>query len=125
EVLEAAFEAGINYLDSAEMYQNEERLGRLLTQARNTPDDLVIASKFGRDDFTGPGYRASVERSLEQLGIEKLPLMLIHDPRTREHMDVVLGKGGALEEFRKMQDEGILGAIGVATGTLEPLRLAV
>lgn len=125
EVLEAAFAAGINYLDSAEMYQNEERLGRLLRQARNTPADLVVASKFGRTEFTGAGYRASVERSLEQLGLERLPLMLIHDPRTKEHMDIVLGKGGALEEFRKMQDEGILGAIGVATGTLEPLRLAV
>jgi Predicted oxidoreductases (related to aryl-alcohol dehydrogenases) len=125
DVLEAAFAAGINYLDSAEMYQNEERLGRLLTQVSNVPDDLVIASKFGRDDFTGDSFRRSVERSLRELSLEKLPLMLIHDPRGEEDMAVVLGKGGALEALRKMQDEGIVGSIGVATGTLPPLQQAV
>lgn len=125
EVLEAAFAAGINYLDSAEMYQNEERLGRLLAQVSNRPGDLVIASKYGRDDFTGDGFRRSVERSLTELGLDKLPLMLIHDPRGAEDMAVVFGPGGALEALRAMQDEGIVGSIGVATGTLPPLRQAV
>lgn len=125
DVLEAAFAAGINYLDSAEMYQNEERLGRLLTQVSNVPDDLVIASKFGRDDFTGASFRKSVERSLTELNLSRLPLMLIHDPRGEEDMAVVLGKGGALEELRKLQDEGLVGAIGVATGTIAPLHQAV
>ncbi len=125
EVLEATFASGINYLDSAEMYQNEERLGRLLKQVSNVPDDLVIASKFGRDDFTGDSFRKSVERSLDELGLDKLPLMLIHDPRGEEDMAVVFGKGGALEALRKMQDEGMVDAIGVATGTLPPLHQAV
>ena len=125
EVLEASFAAGINYLDSAEMYQNEERLGRLLTQVPNVPDDLVIASKFGRDDFTGDSFRRSVERSLTELNLAKLPLMLIHDPRGDDDMAVALGKGGAVEALRKLQDEGLVGAIGVATGTLRPLQIAV
>ena len=125
DVLEASFAAGINYLDSAEMYQNEERLGRLLTQVSNVPSDLVIASKFGRDDFTGDSFRRSVERSLRELNLEKLPLMLIHDPRGEEDMAVALGKGGAVEALRKLQDEGLVGAIGVATGTLPPLQQAV
>jgi len=125
EVLEAAFDAGINYLDSAEMYQNEERLGRLLRQVRNRPADLVIASKYGRDDFSGDGFRRSVERSLQELGLDSLPLMLIHDPRGEDDMAVVFGRGGALESLRRMQDEGIVGSIGVATGTLPPLRQAV
>jgi len=125
EVFEAAFDAGINYLDSADMYKNEERMGRLLKQVRNVPDDLVIASKYGRDDFTGDGFRRSVERSLKELDIPKLPLMMIHDPRNADDMGVVFGKGGALEALRKMQDEGLVGAIGVATGTLPPLQQAV
>jgi D-threo-aldose 1-dehydrogenase len=125
EVLEAAFAAGINYLDSAEMYQNEERLGRLLAQVSNVPDDLIIASKFGRGGFTGDAFRASVEQSLKDLNLETIPLMFIHDPRGEEDMAVVFGKGGALESLRKMQDEGMIGAIGVATGTLAPLRQAV
>jgi D-threo-aldose 1-dehydrogenase len=125
DVLEAAFDAGITYLDSAEMYQNEARLGRLLAQVRNKPADLVLASKYGRTDFTGDGFRRSVERSLEELSIDRLPLMLIHDPRNADDMAVVFGEGGALEALRAMQDEGMIGAIGVATGTLPPLQQAV
>src|SRR3977135_3540108 len=41
-VLRAAFGAGIRYLDTAESYANEERLGRLLPEA-GAPPDLVIA----------------------------------------------------------------------------------
>jgi D-threo-aldose 1-dehydrogenase len=37
----------------------------------------------------------------------------------------VLGKGGALEALRRLQSEGLLGYIGMATGTLRPLQQAV
>src|SRR5689334_6217152 len=46
-VLRAAFDAGIRYLDTAESYANEERLGRLLPEA-GAPPDLVVATKSGR-----------------------------------------------------------------------------
>lgn len=125
-VLEAAFEAGISYLDSADMYENEERLGRLLSQVRNVPQDLLIATKYGHGKpFTADGVRASVERSLAALDVERIPLMMLHDPRNDEDMDIVLAPGGALEGLRRLQDEGLVGAIGVATGTMRPLERAV
>jgi D-threo-aldose 1-dehydrogenase len=125
-VLEAAFDAGITYLDSADMYENEERLGRLLTQVRNVPDDLLIATKYGHGKpFTADGVRASVEQSLAALSLETIPLMMLHDPRDDDDMDVVLAPGGALEGLRRLQDEGLVGAIGVATGTMRPLERAV
>jgi len=46
-VLRAAFSAGLRYLDTAESYENEERLGRLLPVG-GAPPDLVIATKSGR-----------------------------------------------------------------------------
>lgn len=124
-VLRAAFAAGIRFIDSAEVYDNEDKLARLLKEA-DAPDDTVIATKFGHGKgFTGARFRESVERSLTDLRLDRIPLMMVHDPRDDDDMAVVLGKGGALEELRKMQDEGIVGAIGVATGTYGPLRTAV
>ena len=124
-VLQAAFAAGLNFFDSAEVYANEERLGRLLKQV-DVPDDLVIATKFGHGKgFTADQFKASVEQSLRDLELEKIELMMIHDPRNAEDMDVVLGKGGALEALRALQDQGLVGSTGVATGTLTPLKLAV
>ncbi len=125
-VLEAAFDAGITYLDSADMYENEDRLGRLLRQVRNRPDDLLIATKYGHGKpFTAEGVRAAVEQSLAALDLDTIPLMMLHDPRNDDDMDVILGTGGAHEGLRTMQDEGLVGAIGVATGTMAPLERAV
>ncbi|GAA1466305.1 aldo/keto reductase [Microbacterium thalassium] len=125
-VLEAAFAAGITYLDSADMYENEERLGKLLTEVPNVPDDLLIATKYGHGKpFTADGVRRSVEQSLAALSLERIPLMMLHDPRNDEDMAQVYGAGGALAGLRALQDEGLVGAIGVATGTMAPLQSAV
>ena len=125
-VLEAAFEAGITYLDSADMYENEDRLGRLLKEVRNVPDDLLIATKYGHGKpFTADGVRAAVEKSLAALSIPRIPLMLLHDPRDDDDMAEIYGGGGALEGLRALQSEGLIGKIGVATGTMAPLHSAV
>ena len=125
DVLRLSFEAGVRFLDSAEVYNNEAKLARLLKDI-DVPDDLTIATKFGHGKgFTGELFRRSVEDSLTDLELDKIELMMIHDPRNTDDMAVVMGPGGALEELRKMQDEGIVGGIGVATGTYLPLRMAV
>lgn len=125
DILRASFAAGITYLDSAEAYDNEERLGAWLDEA-GRPDDLVISTKFGHGrGFTGDLFRQSVEDSLKNLRIDSIPLMMVHDPRNDDDMDVVLGKGGAVEALRRCQDEGLVGYIGIATGTYGPLRRAV
>src|SRR3954471_14742165 len=112
-VLQTAFAAGINFFDSAEVYANEERLGRLLKHV-DTPDDLVVATKFGHGKgFSADQFKASVEASLQDLDVDKIELMMIHDPRNEEDIDTVLGKGGALEALRKLQDEGVVGYTGV------------
>jgi D-threo-aldose 1-dehydrogenase len=128
-VMRAAFDAGIRYLDTAESYANEARLGRLLPQA-NAPKDLLIATKSGRsgkikEGFTADHFRRSAENSLRDLRLDRLPLLLIHDPRDEDDMAEVLGPGGALEGLRKLQSEGLVQYIGIATGTIGPLWKAV
>jgi D-threo-aldose 1-dehydrogenase len=123
-VLQATFAAGINFFDSAEAYANEERLGQLLKHV-DVPDDLVVATKFGHGKgFSAEQFKRSTEQSLKDLGFEKIDLMMIHDPRSQEDMDTILSKGGALEALRALQDQGLVGSLGVATGTVTPLKLA-
>jgi D-threo-aldose 1-dehydrogenase len=125
ELLRAAFRAGIRFINTAEAYENEAALGRLLPQA-DPPADLLIATTFGHGKgFTADQFRDSAERSLRELRLEKLPLMFVHDPRTADDMRFIMGPGGALEGLRKLQSEGLVGFIGVATGTLLPLQIAV
>jgi D-threo-aldose 1-dehydrogenase len=124
-LLRAAFQAGIRFINTAESYANEALLGRLLPEA-GAPPDLLIATTFGHGKgFSADQFRQSAERSLRELRLEQLPIMFVHDPRTEADMRVVLGPGGALDGMRRLQSEGLLQFVGVATGTLTPLRITV
>lgn len=85
-------EKGINFFDTADVYNNgksEEILGRLI---RNSRDEVVLASKVhfptGKDiNASGLSRRhimLAVEASLKRLGTDRLDLYFLHsyDPRT-------------------------------------------
>jgi aryl-alcohol dehydrogenase-like predicted oxidoreductase len=92
-VVDAAIEAGITLLDTADIYGNgggsEELLGQVLAGRR---DQVVLASKFGFQKFDmgygtaagakgGRAYiRRAVERSLRRLQTDYLDLYQIHTP---------------------------------------------
>lgn len=125
-LLHTAFDLGINLLDSAEVYANEPELGRLIRSLDNVPENLVISTKFGHGKgFSGAQIRQSVEASLDAFGVQRIPLFMLHDPRDDDDLAVITSADGALPELRKLQDEGLVGSIGIATGTLPPLQAAV
>jgi aryl-alcohol dehydrogenase-like predicted oxidoreductase len=92
-VVDAALEAGITLLDTADTYGNgggsEELLGEVLAGRR---DEVVLATKFGHQEFDmgygptagakgGRAYiRRAVERSLRRLKTDYLDLYQIHTP---------------------------------------------
>jgi aryl-alcohol dehydrogenase-like predicted oxidoreductase len=92
-VVDAALEAGVTLLDTADSYGNggasEEFLGEVLAGRR---DEVVLATKFGHQGFDmgygpaagGKGGRAyirrAVERSLRRLRTEYLDLYQLHTP---------------------------------------------
>ena len=106
ETVRAAWDAGVRYFDTAPHYGlglSERRLGRSLgTYAR---DEFVVSTKVGRWlepadtgaqpdpegfavpathrrtwDFSRDGVLRSIEASLERLGLDRIDLVLIHDP---------------------------------------------
>ncbi|MGD9797448.1 MAG: aldo/keto reductase [Acidimicrobiia bacterium] len=81
-VVDAALEAGINFFDTADSYGNsEELLGKAVGSRR---DEVVIATKFASPIDGGPGgaspayIRTAVERSLRELGTDRIDLYQIH-----------------------------------------------
>ncbi len=92
--IHAALDAGVNFLDTADMYgpfTNEELVGRAI---RGRRDEAVLATKFGivrGDDPHARGVngrpeyvRAACEASLQRLGVEYIDLYYQHrvDPST-------------------------------------------
>jgi aryl-alcohol dehydrogenase-like predicted oxidoreductase len=87
-VLNAALDAGITFIDTADVYgmgASETLLGRLLGPKRN---DVLIATKFGFPMGDDPGHRGAsrrwivqaVEDSLRRLATDHIDLYQLHGP---------------------------------------------
>lgn len=59
-------------------------------------------------DFSYDGALRMVEGSLRRLGLDRIDILLLHDPD--EHMDEALA--GTYPALRRLRDEGVVGAIG-------------
>jgi len=109
ELLSVLLEFGINHIDTAADYGDSElRLAPWLATHRS---DFFLASKTG--DRTGPKARASLERSLERLGIDHLDLIQLHNLVEDDDWEVAHGPGGAVEALAKARDEGLVRFVGV------------
>jgi D-threo-aldose 1-dehydrogenase len=142
--VDAAWDAGVRYFDTAPHYGlgvSERRLGlglagrprdaftvstkvgRLLVPeeggARGHDDGFLVPANHRRVwDFSADGVRRSIEGSLNRLGLDRIDLLLLHDPEHR--IREALGQGyAALHELRA---QGVVGAIGVGSMDVEVLR---
>jgi aryl-alcohol dehydrogenase-like predicted oxidoreductase len=88
--LHAAFERGVNFIDTADVYGDgrSERLAARLRKER-PGDDVYIATKAGRrlDPHVADGYNrenltAFIDRSLTNLDTETIDLVQLHCPPT-------------------------------------------
>jgi D-threo-aldose 1-dehydrogenase len=144
-VVDAAWNAGIRFFDTAPLYGHglaERRLGAVL---RTKPrDEFVLATKVGRllragappeagqsyvdvppvnpvFDFSYDGVMRSVEESLERLGLDRIDVLHIHDPDA--HFEEALA--GAYRALDHLRAEGSIGAVGAGMNQWEmPARFA-
>jgi predicted oxidoreductase len=93
--LEAAVEAGYNFIDHADIYgdtMSESIHGFALDKHPEWRDSLIVATKCGirfddeppgtphRYDFSGEHIRWSIDQSLERLKLERVDLYQLHRP---------------------------------------------
>lgn len=149
-ILDAAWESGIRYFDTAPHYGlglSERRLGAFL---RTKPrEEFVISTKVGRLlrpnpdddggldlasdfhvrttvrrewDFSEAGIRASLDESLERLGLDRIDILYLHDPE-RHDLDLALTE--AFPALERLRAEGAVDAIGIGSMTASALAAAV
>jgi predicted aldo/keto reductase-like oxidoreductase len=114
-----AYDLGVNFFDTARGYTNsEERIGKALAGCEH-----FIASKSGNREAEGI-YR-DVERSLANLGHERIDLYQLHGVNDEEELAKALAPGGAVEGLRRARDEGKIAHIGITGHRRETLIRAV
>ncbi|MBM0230786.1 aldo/keto reductase [Micromonospora sp. STR1_7] len=133
--VDAAWDGGIRYFDTAPHYGlglSERRLGAAL---RSRPrDEYVVSTKVGRLlvpspdtahlrdpegfevpadhrrvwDFSRDGVRRSLEASLRRTGLDRIDIVYLHDPD--EHWEQAAHE--AVPALVDLREQGVIGAIG-------------
>jgi len=116
-----AYERGIRWFDTAEVYGNgrsERVLGEVLARAPAAAPDAYVVTKVSWEHLRANQARASLIGSLEKLARRSVDLYLVHAPDSRVPLSETMG---ALEGLWK---EGKVGAIGVSNFSIEELEEA-
>lgn len=141
-----AWSLGVRFFDTAPLYGfglAERRLGAFLQQQKR--ESYVVSTKVGRllrapdggtaedehykgtprerpvFDFSHDGVLRSVEESLGRLGLDRVDILLVHDPD--DHYDQAVT--GAFRALQRLRGEGTVKAIGAGMNQSEmPVRFA-
>lgn len=113
-LIERALDLGVNFIDTAPRYGFPERwseqyIGRVMEHRRNEVFLTTKSRERSRD-----GALRDLEQSLKLMKTDHLDLWLLHNIGVREELDVIFAKGGAMEAFTQMKDQGVVRNIGFA-----------
>ncbi len=100
--------------------RSEAALG-LALRSSGLPAGKTVVTKVDAEPGTGVFDRDRVWRSFEEsttrLGLDRLPLLHLHDPYTIT-VEEAFAPGGAVQGLRELKEQGLVGAIGVAAGEI-------
>ena len=129
KLLHAAYEEGVNFFDTADVYEageSERAVGRFLTSVGDK-DRLFVATKCGKqikpfvnEGFTPEVLRGYVEDSLERLGVECIDLIQLHCPPTE-----VYYRPEIFGLFDRLKEEGKIKHLGVSVEKVEEAVKAI
>ena len=124
--LDAAFDAGINFFDTAYCYgangESERLIGRGLGNRR---DQIMIATKGGIawdadgqrvQDASPATLRRQCDESLQRLGTDRVELLYLHGPDP----DVPVAESAG--ELKRLMDAGKTRSVGVSNFNVEQLE---
>ena len=121
QTLEAAYSEGINFFDTADIYQgglSEKAIGEFI---KDKKDKVFVVTKCGRklNPHNAQGYneeniREFVDASLKNMDVESLDLVLLHCPPTETYENKELFK--ALDDLKA---EGKIKNYGVSVEKVE------
>jgi len=127
-VLHAAVDAGVTFLDTADVY-GDGRSERLIAQFLTERPDagVTVATKCGRradphtpESFTPENLRAWTDRSRANLSMERLDLVQLHCPPTP-----VFSSDEVFDALDELVAEGNLAAYGVSVETCDEALTAI
>jgi diketogulonate reductase-like aldo/keto reductase len=116
DALKAGLEAGMNFIDTAEIYTSESIVAKAMKERKR--DELFVATKVFQRHLHEDALIRSCKRSLLKLGTSYIDLYQIHSPNSRVPIRETMG---AME---KLLNDGLIRAIGISNFSLKQMQEA-
>ena len=128
-LLDAAYDEGVNFFDTADVYEDgesEKAVGTFLAK-KGSSANIKVATKCGKrinpftnEHFSPEVLRGHVEDSLQRLGVETIDLIQLHCPPTE-----VYYRPEIFGLFDRLKEEGKIQHLGVSVEKVEEAVKAI
>ena len=119
EIVAMALDAGINYIDTADLYDfgsNEEMIGAILGKRRQ---DVIVATKVGNRwtegvegwhwDASSSYIKEALHASLKRLGTDYIDVYQLHGGTIEDDWD------GIIDTFEELKKNGLIREYGISS----------
>lgn len=118
QALRSAVEVGYRAIDTAQMYDNEAAVGDVIAELPVPRGELLITTKVHPENFGEREFLPSVERSLRDLRLDHVDVLLLHWPTIGGNIR------SSLEQLGKARKQGLARHVGVSNYTAAMMRHA-
>lgn len=112
-LLKYAFEQGITWVDTAEIYNNYSQIALALLQF---PDVKVVSKSYA---VTAGEMKLSIENARKKLNRDIVDIFLLHE---QESAHTLRGHEGAWQELLEARSKGLVKWIGISTHAIAGVR---
>ena len=119
EAVKEATKLGYRHFDTAQAYGNERGVGEGIRTCGIAREELFVVSKVAAEHKTYEEAKASIDETLNKMGLDYLDMMIIHSPQPWVKVNqsddrYVEGNRAAWKALEEAYKEGKLKAIGVS-----------
>ncbi len=116
-VIKYAFEKGINFIDTAELYDNYKYIKSAIKGHR---DDYILSTKCYA--YSKEGAKESLEKALKELDTDYIDIFSLHE---QESAYTIKGHWEAIEYFIKAKEKGYIRAFGISTHNVSAVKASL
>lgn len=117
DVISKAFDYGVNFIDTAELYKNYVYIKEAVKGRRSK---VVISSKCYA--YTKEGAENSLKKALDELDTDYIDIFSLHE---QESDLTIKGHYEAIEYFLKAKDKGIIRSFGISTHAVAAVKASL
>lgn len=108
ELIKYAHKKGINFIDTAEIYENYAYIREALKEIKR--EDIVISTKTYA--YTKELAKESLDKALKELDTDYIDIFLLHE---QESIYTLMGHKEAIDYFMEAKEKGLIRAFGLST----------